>query len=342
VRESFARTLRRVGPLACASLTFPLLLATACHDPPAERGSADTPAPARRSGVDVPRYFPLSPGDRWRTRGGSDGTVPRAFGVTGVDARGVAVIFGGAGETPERYRADAQSVTRVDEQGRPLFPVLRAPLEEGATWSYALTERGVSIPCSATLTRVDPVARTVAGASFTACVTVHRACRYPAGAPFPLATTHERDETYCPDIGLVEETQRFTPPPAPGLLPATLRERLVAWRVRGAPPPVRSAALDCDDVVLLPSDVQAACGTALVPRGERTGAAEDGACVFRYAGGGRDVEVRVRDARDGRHASVGAATGGGAHLRFETARASVYVSGCDDPRLVALLRTLVP
>jgi hypothetical protein len=342
VPGSFVRSLHRVGPLASASQILALLFTIACDSPPAERRTADAPVPARRSAVSVPRYFPLSPGDRWRTRGGSDGTVPRAFGVTGVDARGVAVVFGGAGETAERYRADAQAVTRVDEQGQTLFPVLRAPLEEGASWTYALAERGVSIPCTATLTRVAPEPRRIAGASFAACMTVHRACRYPAGAPFPLATTHERDETYCPDVGLVEETQRFTPPPAPGLLPATLRERLVAWRVRGAPPPVRSAALDCDDVLLLPSDVQAACGTALAPRGERTGADEDGACVFRYAGGEREVEVRIRDARDGRHASTGAATGAGAHLRFETMRATVHVSGCDDPRLAALVRSLLP
>jgi hypothetical protein len=340
VRDTRAHALDRVCPLACASLV--VLLATACKSPPAERSGAAAPAPTRRSGVAVARYFPLSPGDRWRTRGGSDGTVPRAFGVTGVDARGVAVVFGGAGETPERYRADAQSVTRVDEQGQPLFPVLRAPLDESATWSYALAERGVSIPCTATLTRVDPVARMVAGASFDACITVHRACRYPAGAPFPLATTHERDETYCPGVGLVEETQRFTPPPAPGLLPATLRERLVAWRVRGAPPPVGGAALGCDDVLLLPSDVQAACGAVLAPRGERTGTDEDGACVFRYAGGPREVEVRVRDARDGRHASFGAPSSDGASLTLQTARASIYVAGCDDPRLAALLRSLLP
>ncbi len=317
------------GALACESSST------------APRPSAQTAA-VRRSGVAVPRYFPLAVGDRWRTRGGSDGSVPRTFGVTGVDARGVAVIFGAAGETPERYVADAQSVTRVDEQGGPLFPVLRAPLEEGANWSYTLSERGVSIPCTATVSRVDPAPRIVVGASFAACITVHRTCSYPAGAPFPLATRHERDETYCPDVGVVEESQRFVPPPSPGLLPATLRERLVTWSVRGAPQPVRTEALTCDDVLLLPSDVQAACGTTLAPRGERTGTDDDGACVFRFADDAHEVVVRLRDARDGRHAGVEVATRDGQRLSVLTARASVAVEGCDDPRLAALLRSLVP
>ncbi len=314
----------------------------ACESPSASPRPTPATAAVRRSGVAVPRYFPLAVGDRWRTRGGSDGSVPRTFGVTGVDARGVAVIFGAAGDTPERYVADARSVTRVDEQGRPLVPLLRAPLEEGASWSYTLSERGVSIPCTSTLTRVDPTPRTVAGTSFAACITVRRTCAYPAGAPFPLATRHERDETYCPDVGVVEESQRFVPPPSPGLLPATLRERLVAWRVRGAPPPLRTATLTCDDVLLLPSDVQAACGTTLAPRGDRTGTDDDGACVFRFADPAHEVVVRLRDTRDERHAGFEVATRDGPRLSFLTARASVTVEGCDDPRLAELLRSLIP
>ncbi len=267
--------------------------------------------------------------------------MPRAFGVTGVDARGVAIVFGGAGDTPERYTADARAVTRVDEQGRPLVPLLRVPLEEGASWSYTLAERGVSVPCNAEVVRRDTAPREVAGARLAACVTVRRVCRYPAGAPFPLATTHDREETYCPDVGLVGETQRFSPPPAPGLLPAVLRERLVAWRVRGAPPSQAEGRLTCDDVLLLPSDVQAACGAALQPAGERTGADEEGACVFRYGGGGRTVDVRVRDARE-THDEPAPRDGTVPGIALRTPHAAVDVAGCDDPRLTALLRSLLP
>lgn len=240
------------------------------------------------------RYFPLGRGDRWRTRGGSDGTVPRVYGVTGVDARGVAVVFGGAGTTPERYTASATEIARVDEQGRTLVPLLRAPLDEGAAWSYTLAERGVSIPCEARVVRVDAAPRSLRGVPLAGCATVRRVCRYPVGTPFPLATTHTQDATYCPDVGLVEETQRFSPPPAPGLLPSQTIERLVTWNVAGGPLPAPRPQLDCDDALLMPSDVQSACGAGLVPVGERTGELEGGACVFRFAGSGRSVEIRVR------------------------------------------------
>jgi hypothetical protein len=291
----------------------------------------------------LPRYFPLGRGDRWRTLGGSDGNLPRVFGVTGKDARGVAVVFGGAGSTPERYTASETEIARADEQGRALVPLLRAPLEEGATWAYTLAERGVSIPCEARVVRVDAAPRTLRDVVLEGCATVRRVCRYPAGTPFPLATTHTQDETYCPDVGLVEASQRFSPPPSPGLLPTQTTERLVAWNVAGGPLPGPPPLLGCDDVLLLPSDVQAACGAGLAPAGERAGVVEDGACVLRFAGGGGSVDVRIRPVSAANAAiSVEAPTPTGPRLVVRTPRAEVTVDGCDDPRLPPLLRSLFP
>jgi len=337
------------GALLVAFLTSAVALggcARGCSKTPrADAGPATQP----REIAALPLYFPLTRGDRWRTRGGSDSTVSRVFGVTGVDARGVAVVFGGANGAPERYTASATEIARVDEQGVTLVPLLRAPLEEGARWEYALAERGVSVPCEARVVRVDTAPRTVGGAQLGGCVTVHRVCRYPAGTPFPLATTHSRDETYCPRVGLVGEAQRFTPPPAPGLLPAQLSDRLVSWNVSGGPLPQRAAGpggpRGCDDVLLLPSDVQAACGAVLMPVGERTGVVDGAACVFQFAGGGREVDVRV-ERRSAAGAAPAAPTAGddapGPHLVVETPSATVRTTGCEDSRLAPLFRSLFP
>ncbi len=341
----------KIHPRSLKSALFVALFMSAAVLGGCARGCSDTPdADARpmvrpRETVALPRYFPLTRGDRWRTRGGSDGTVSRVFGVTGVDARGVAVVFGAANGAPERYTANATEVARVDEQGVTLVPLLRAPLDEGAHWEYALAERGVSVPCEARVVRVDSAPRVVGGAELTGCVTVHRVCRYPAGTPFPLATAHSRDETYCPHVGLVEEAQRFTPPPAPGLLPAQLSDRLVSWNVSGGPVPPRATPRGCDHVLLLPSDVQAACGAALMPVGERTGVVDGAACVFRFAGGGREVDVRVeRSSAAGLAPATPAAVDNapGPHFVVQTPSATVRTTGCEDSRLGPLFRSLFP
>lgn len=354
---------RLTSALATTALTLALLengCARGCEDDstgPAAPGSGSTHGGHL---VPLPRYFPLHRGDRWRTRAGRDGTMPRVFGVTGIDARGVAVVFGGPSTTPERYTASATQIARTDERGRALVPLLRAPLLEGATWSYTLAERGVSIPCDARILRLDAAARTIRGVSLRGCATVRRSCHYPVGTPFPLATTHTQDETYCPDIGLVRAEQRFSPPPSPGLLPTQTTERLVTWNVAGGPVPPARASLDCDDVLLLPSDVRAACGASLAPVGEPAGALENGECVLRFAGGGHFVEVRVRSAssrspqpppatvpplpgtgpRPGDRGDV--AADASRRIVVRTPRAEVTVDGCDDPRLTPLMRSLFP
>jgi len=341
------RSARLVALLASAVA----LLASAVALSGCARGCSNTPradaGPAAQRGetAALPRYFPLTRGDRWRTRGGSDGSVSRVFGVTGVDARGVAVVFGAANGAPERYTASATEIARVDEQGMTLVPLLRAPLDEGAHWEYALAERGVSVPCEARVVRVDTTPRAVGGAALTGCVTVHRVCRYPAGTPFPLATAHSRDETYCPLVGLVQEVQRFTPPPAPGLLPAQLSDRLVSWNVSGGPLPPRAAPRGCDNVLLLPSDVQAACGAALMPVGERTGVVDGAACLFRFAGGGHEVDVRVERSSAGGPAPATPAAvddARGPHLVVQAPSATVRTTGCEDSRLGPLFRSLFP
>ncbi len=332
--------------LTAARLTAALLAllaptTTACSE---HAATGATRASTTTAGaLPLARYFPLARGDRWRTRGGSDGTIPRVFGVTGVDATGVAVVFGGAGPTPERFRVTATEIARVDDHGRALVPLLRAPIEEGAAWSYTLAERGVSIPCEARVLRIDRAPRTLRGVSLAGCATVERACHYPIGAPFPIATTHTQDETYCPDVGVVEQQQRFSPPPARGLIPIQTTERLVAWNVAGGPVPAPGAHLDCDAVLLLPSDVQAACGAGLMAGDEPTGVLEGGECVLRYAGGGRTVEVRVAPPPTAAApTSAVPAAPGAARLRVETPRAVVTIDGCDDSRLVPLLRSLFP
>ena len=335
----------RTPRLTIARLTVALLaLLAATASACGEHAATGAPRSSTTAGaLPLARYFPLGRGDRWRTRGGSDGTIPRVFGVTGVDATGVAVVFGGAGSTPERFRVTATEIARVDEHGRALVPLLRAPIEEGAAWTYALAERGVSIPCEARVLRIDRAPRTLRGVSLARCATVERACHYPVGAPFPIATTHTQDETYCPDVGVVEQQQRFSPPPARGLIPIQTTERLVAWNVAGGPVPAPGAHLDCDEVLLLPSDVQAACGAGLMAGDEPTGVLEDGACVLRYAGGGRSVEVRIAALPTAAApTSAVSATPAAVRLRVQTPRAVVTVDGCDDSRLPPLLRSLFP
>ena len=329
----FAIALYVVGVVGCGRSCEPAATDTRTNAQSTE-GAARPP---------LPRYFPLGRGDRWRTRGGSDGTVHRVFGVTGVDASGVAVVFGAAGLTPERYTASATEVARVDEQGHTLVPLLRAPLEEGTTWSYALTERSVSVPCEVRVVRVDAAPRLVRGVELAGCVTLRRVCRYPVGTPFPLATTHTREETYCPNVGLVEESQRFAPPPAPGLIPAQTVDQLISWNVAGGPLPAPSAHVDCDGALLMPSDVQAACGAGLAPVGERSGVREGNSCVFRFAAAGRGVVVRISNIP----AEFPQVDGGGEtpvepQLRLRTPTTEVVVEGCDDSRLSSLLRSLFP
>ncbi|HJL17521.1 MAG TPA: hypothetical protein RMH99_17770 [Sandaracinaceae bacterium LLY-WYZ-13_1] len=85
-------------------------------------------------------------------------------------------------------------------------------------------------------------------------------------------------------------------PPPPGAEDGRSEVAVVGYRVAGAPPLPSPADFDCGAVLLLPSDVQAACGPAWRWTGEE---ALDDACVHRFerARGGAG---RAPDATGGR------------------------------------------
>jgi hypothetical protein len=122
---------------------------------------------------------------------------------------------------------------------------------------------------------------------------------------------------------------------------------LVSWNVSGGPLPPRGRVHGCDEVLLLPSDVQAACGAALMPVGERTGVVDGAACSFRFGGGGREVEVRVErspaaPAVPNPATPAAVADAPGPRLVVHTPSATVRTTGCEDSRLGPLFRSLFP
>lgn len=277
-------TVHATGPLRGAIvLTFTLVALAACGDDDGESQGIEGAADDRTGGAEVPALpslFPLAPGDRWRTEAGEQAT-PHNTGVTGREPSGTSVVHGTSHTLAERYRVTDEEIALVSDDGDVLVPVLRAPLRVGTSWRYALEDREVEVPCEATVRTVG-VAERVAGAALEGCVEVLRRCEYPEGQPFPAETVHETEELYCPGVGRVRERTRFDPPPSDAIMPASRTEQVVGWRVAGAPPMPSAGSFGCASFILLPSDVQAACGAAVQPDGPASGDPGEDRCTYRY------------------------------------------------------------
>ena len=224
-------------------------------------------------------FFPAHAGDRWRRDDGE------SLAVTAVTEDGLAVFFGSDRTAAERFRVGEDAVQLVAPSGQVLGPWLERPMEVGHSWRYAIGEA----ECEARYTTVEETAD-VAGLTFEHCVEVRRRCRYPEGKPFGEATTELREEIWCPYVGQVAESVRYEPPPAIEGVPSSRHWRVTAFRVAGAPAPPRPEAFDCDALLLLETDVQAACGPTFhaVERSDEEG------CMLRYAGPTGELTVRAR------------------------------------------------
>lgn len=267
------------------ALCLCLVACDCAGDPPEAPPSPDPPPP---TAISVPRLFPLSVGDRWRVDT-SLGDNHFSYGVTGVDDDGVVAVFGTRHLAAERYRASDDAVELVSPEGDVLEVVLRAPLTEGSTWEYQVLEGEVRVECEARVLRTG-VARTVAGNRLEGCVELSRACHLPAGKPFPVETRQLTDDVLCPGVGRVFKRVTLTPPPHVMGMPAERTETLVFYRVAGAPRAAIPEPWGCDGFLLLPSDVQAACGAvrAVAPPG---GVAEGDRCTHRFVGDGGEITI---------------------------------------------------
>lgn len=248
------------------------LLAVGC-DPPREE-----PAPSPPAAITPAELAPLAIGDRWRERV-ADG-IHRTRGVTAHTLEGLAVVFGQGDRRPSFYSADARRAALVDPSGRVLEPLLRAPLSVGASWSYSLGEGASAAPCEAEVMRTS-VTHDVGGAALEDCVRVVRRCAHPPGVVFERETSRVSDETWCPRVGRVRTEQTLDPPLSDA--PSVQTVELLGYRVAGAPLAPPPARFDCDQLLLLPSDVQAACGPEWSFVEERS---LEAGCVHRFAQGG--------------------------------------------------------
>jgi hypothetical protein len=214
----------------------------------------------------------------------------RLVGVTGIDDSGIAVIHGSAHTEAERYVLRDGAITRVTPDGRAVSPILEEPLTEDTRFSYHHEEAEIRVECDVRVASTSE-RETITNVSLEGCIALVRTCRYPAGAPFPTETTHTRDETYCPGVGLVRERSVFRPPPTRSAIPADRSERVVGFRVEGGPPPPRDG---CARYIVLPNDVAAACGPDVRAAEGSTGTdLGSGGCAYRYALGTAELEVVV-------------------------------------------------
>lgn len=307
-------------------LWFGLLLAAcepACGEPPVEPAAPHAPRVVR---IPITRFFPVQPGNRWRYRTG-DALV--ASGVTGVDAQGLAAIVDDARSPITRVRVTDARAEITAPDGRGLTPLLVAPLHAGATWTFTPDE---GTPCSARVLRTQ-VAVTAAGASLEACVEVETRCALGTGG-----TEHVRTDTYCPDVGRARMVSRFTPRTEAS--PKDTESVLVTWRVAGGPLPPRAPSL-CEEVILLPSDLAAAC-PGFEPDAPFAVRAGD-ACTFgMHASEGT---VRIAVTPEGA-ADLDAGVEHEVRLTetVQSTRAIVQASGCPEAsaaRVLPLLRSLI-
>ncbi|MCC7540391.1 MAG: hypothetical protein IT379_29510 [Deltaproteobacteria bacterium] len=271
------------------------VLLAACPD---ESAGSSSGSPGATFPTEANAFFPASLGDRWRYR--AQGGSPRLAAVTST-SEGV-IVMHGVGTPTVRYKANAREVAVVDLAGRTMYPLLRGPLRRGEEWRYELTERDVRIPCKVRVGR-DRADWTFRGTKVAGCVELARECRYPRGVPFDRETRHTEREIWCPAIGRVSTEASFDPPPPRGFLPAFSRERLAAFRVRGAPVVSSLPVFSCDDLILVSSDVAAACGTSLDPVEPEAGLSHEGTCTYVWEVPGA-ARIRVRVSRLARDATT--------------------------------------
>ncbi|MEQ8454010.1 MAG: hypothetical protein RLO52_34895 [Sandaracinaceae bacterium] len=205
--------------------------------------------------------------------------MARTRGVTARTAEGLAVLFGQGDTQPAFHRVDDAVVGLARPDGTLIEPYLRAPIRQGARWAY---DGAQGARCEGTVRGDD------ARGTGLDCVQVRRRCVHPEGTLFGPETTRVTDETYCAGVGRVHARTELTPP-IEGATPGDVE--VIAWRVAGAPARLPET-FGCDGFLLLPSDVQAACG----PEWRWESEEEDGAaCVHRFSAGGRSLEVEAAD-----------------------------------------------
>ena len=287
----------------------------------------------------VSDFFPHQAGDRWRMIS-DPGGVTRNVGVTGVEGS-VAVFHGTAHTYAERMTLQSNAIHLVNPEGATLSVLLNGPLQTDTTWSYALKERDVEVPCQGRITTVDRSFE-LGDEKVEGCVGATRECGYPPGTPFPRATKHQIEDVWCPGIGLTQRTQRFDPAPPIKALPSQRTERLVGFAVAGTPwRPI--GGFDCSRFIVLPSDLRAACGASVQILEPFAGETIDGTCGYRYEN--REAEIVV----EASHQALGPAPAGfQPAASFKTGETSVRVlyepDACPPEqlaRLEPLLRSLV-
>ncbi len=195
-------------------------------------------------------YFPMNPGDRWGMQVGDEHHV---WGIVSRTEDGTATLFGTDRIAAERFRLEDDGVKLVDPTGGAIGVLIPEPASAGAEWTYTLG----AASCSAKIERTG-MGIALTGQRVDRCMLIQRTCTHPAGQPFPRETEEQHEELYCAGIGRVRERVRFEPEPE------GIEERVYLstfYRVQGAPAPTPREPFRCDDILLMPSDVHAACGT---------------------------------------------------------------------------------
>ncbi|MFK7984865.1 MAG: hypothetical protein AB8I08_02465 [Sandaracinaceae bacterium] len=322
---------RRSIMLAAPWLVAALGLSAGCeaHDESAIAPPAADAPPARA-------FFPTAVGDRWREQ---VGPASRTVGVTGQTASGLLVTFGSRDRRPSFYRVDDEGVTMVRPDGADLEPLLRGPVREGASFRYTSGEGPLSAPCTAEFTEtgvIYPVG------NVADCVVLERTCRHPRGGLFRAPTTRRSTETWCPSLGRVRTAMELEPPIEDASPPPTTE--VVHYVVAGHR--VTPDTFGCAQMLLLESDIAAACGPGWGLQAETAGRE---ACTARFTRQDDALEVRV-SRRQSEHAATIArdrsleAAPEGTEARGDTeGRHTLFVSataGCEGDRLARLLPLL--
>ncbi|MEM9192351.1 MAG: hypothetical protein AAGF12_24465, partial [Myxococcota bacterium] len=280
----------------------------------------------------LPReLFPIAVGNRWRYRF-RDG-FEHNWGISAVTEAGVAVAFGSASALAERYTATEEELRLVAPSGQVLAVLLRSPLREGQRWDYARPDPQGDMACTAEVESVGSFEH--ADLHFDRCVTVRHDCERVRIA-----------ETHCAGVGrtarsfqlrsapsTAEGSSTTSTPPRQGERSVEAgAETLIGYRVAGAPI-FRPRPVDCRSVILLPSDVAAACGP-LDSGGAPGGAAQDGAaCRYRFRRADADIDFLI---------FAGSAPADRGRLLFENPRAAVVVASPEEACSAANLGRLEP
>lgn len=300
------------------------------------QGGAATPPAPEPTALNARAYVPTTVGDRWRERVGE---ASRTVGVTGQTPSGLLVTFGTHDRRPSFYRVDDEGVTLVRPDGTTLEPLLRGAMQEGASFRYTSGEGPLAAPCTVEVTEssvVYPVG------DVADCVALTRTCRHPEGGLFRAPTIRRSTETWCPGLGRVRSAMELDPPIEGATAPPTTETvHFVTSQGRAG-----AGDFDCSRMLLLESDVAAACGPGWGLQSETPGTQ---ACTTRFVRGDDAIELRVSRRQSERAARIAearsiSATAEGTVTRASTeGRHSLVVSGtsgCEADRLERLLPLL--